>query len=78
MYELITLTPEIRDLVNRRQPTEAIAATAREKDNVNMLFEEGLRLFLTGVTTLGELQNLPRGDYKMKPVADILKDSELG
>jgi hypothetical protein len=27
-----------------------------------MLFEEGLRLFLTGVTTLGELQ-IPRGDY---------------
>jgi len=43
-----------------------------------MLFEEGLRLSLTGVTTLGELQNLPRGDYAMKPVAEILKDADLG
>jgi type IV pilus assembly protein PilB len=78
VYELITMTPEIRDLVNRRRTAEAIAATAREMDNVNMLFEEGLRLFLTGVTTLGELQHLPRGDYRMKSVADILKDAELG
>jgi len=77
VYELITMTPEIRDLINRRRATEAIATTAREMDNVNMLFEEGLRLFLTGTTTLGELQILPRGEYRMKSVAAILKDSEL-
>jgi len=77
VYELITVTPEIRELIHRNQSTDVIAMSAREKDNVNMIFEEGLRLFLTGVTTLGEMQHLPRGDYKMKSVAEILKDSEI-
>ena len=50
---------------------------AREKGRVNLILEEGLRLFLSGVTTLGELQNLPRGDYKVKPAVDIFKDSQV-
>ncbi|MBI5076104.1 MAG: type II/IV secretion system protein [Nitrospirae bacterium] len=77
VYELIAVTPDIRELIHRNKSTDVIATTAREKDNVNMIFEEGLRLFLTGVTTLGEMQHLPRGDYKMKSVEEILKDSEL-
>ncbi len=77
VYELIAVTPDIRELIHKNQSTDVIATTAREKDNVNMIFEEGLRLVLTGVTTLGEMQHLPRGDYKMKSVEEILKDSEL-
>lgn len=76
-YELITVSPAIRELIQHKQGAEAISRAAREKDNVNMLFEEGIRLFLSGVTTLGELQHLPRGDYKVKSVADIFKDAQV-
>ena len=76
-YEMIMISPAIRELIQRKQTAEAISRAAREKDNVNMLFEEGVRLFLGGVTTLGELQHLPRGDYKMKSVADIFKGAQV-
>ena len=77
VFELISMSPVIRDLIYHKQTSEKIAAAARETEGANMLFEEGLRLFLTGVTTLGEMQNLPRGDYRMKTVADIFKDSQV-
>ncbi len=41
--------------------------------NINMLFEDGLRLVLARITTFSELQRIPRGDYKMKSVKEILK-----
>jgi type IV pilus assembly protein PilB len=77
VYELITINPAIRELISKKQSSDAIARTARETAGVNMLFEEGLRLFLSGITTLGELQNLPRGDYKVKPINNILSDGEV-
>jgi len=77
VYELIAVSTAIRDLILRKQGADAISNAAREKDNVNMLFEEGLRLFLSGATTLGELQQLPRGDYKVKPLANIFKDAQI-
>ncbi len=77
VYELISVSPAIRALIHQKQGAGAILCAAREKENVNMLFEEGLRLFLIGITTLGELQHLPRGDYKMKSVADIFKDAQV-
>ncbi len=51
--------------------------TARNKYSINLIFEEGLRLFLTGITTLGELQSLPKGDYKVKSAKQILLDSAM-
>lgn len=77
VYELITINPAIRELISKKQSSDAIARTARETAGVNMLFEEGLRLFLSGMTTLGELQTLPRGDYKVKPIENILRDGEV-
>ena len=77
VYELITVTPLIREMIHLRKGSEEIISAAREADSVNMIFEEGLRLFLTGMTTLGELQALPRGDYKLKSPADILNDAEI-
>jgi len=77
VYELISVCPAIRDLILHKQGAEAILRVAREKENVNMLFEEGLRLFLNGATTLGEMQHLPRGDYKMKAVDEIFKDAQV-
>ena len=77
VYEIITVTPAIKEIIQHKQSSEAISNSAREKDGVNMIFEEGLRLVLSGVTTLGEMQALPRGDYKMKSVADIFRDAEV-
>ena len=77
VYELISVCPAIRDLILHKQGAEAILRVAREKENVNMLFEEGLRFFLSGTTTLGEMQHLPRGDYKMKAVDEIFKDAQV-
>jgi type II secretory ATPase GspE/PulE/Tfp pilus assembly ATPase PilB-like protein len=77
VYELIAINAELRELIARKQGTDAISHAARVKGGVNMLFEEGLRLFLTGVTTLGELQNLPRGDYEIKPLAGIFRDAQV-
>lgn len=77
VYELISVSPAIREIIRQKQGGSAIVCAAREKDNVNMLFEEGLRLFLSGITTIGELQHLPRGDYKMKSIDDIFKDVQV-
>ncbi len=77
VYELISVCPAIRELILHKQSAEAISRVAREKENVNMLFEEGLRLFLSGVITLGEMQHLPRGDYKMKSLDDIFRDAQV-
>lgn len=77
VYELISMCAAIRQLILQKQNAEAMVRVAREKESINMLFEEGLRLFLSGATTLGELQHLPRGDYKMKSLADIFKDAQV-
>lgn len=77
VYELISVSPAIREIIRQKQGGSAIVSAAREKDNVNMLFEEGLRLFLSGITTIGELQHLPMGDYKMKSIDDIFRDVQV-
>jgi type IV pilus assembly protein PilB len=77
VYELISMSAAMRELIMQKQGAEAMVRVAREKENINMLFEEGLRLFISGATTLGELQLLPRGDYRMKSLADIFKDAQV-
>lgn len=77
VFELITMTPEIKEIIHQKKSSVAIMNAAREKGKVNLIFEEGLRLFLSGVTTLGELQHLPRGEYKAKSAVDIFKDSQI-
>ncbi|MDA8155842.1 MAG: ATPase, T2SS/T4P/T4SS family [Actinomycetota bacterium] len=77
VFELIVLRREIRELIHRKMGSADIVVAARASEGLNMLFEEGLRLFLKGVTTLGELQALPRGDYKLKPLDNILADADI-
>ncbi|MBU0483804.1 MAG: GspE/PulE family protein [Proteobacteria bacterium] len=77
VFELIAATAEIREIIQKKGTAQALAACARRSDNVNMLFEEGIRLFLSGVTTLGELQHLPRGEYELKSISDIIKNAEV-
>jgi type II secretory ATPase GspE/PulE/Tfp pilus assembly ATPase PilB-like protein len=77
VYELIAASPDVRDAILTRSTGTQIAAIARARDNVNMLFEEGIRLFLSGVTTLGELQHLPRGEYRIKSSDEIMRDAEI-
>ena len=77
VFEIITVTPAVRDMILRRENSDAISAKSREVNKVNLIFEEGLRLVLTGVTTVGEMHLLSRGDYKMKSVAEIFRDAEI-
>jgi type IV pilus assembly protein PilB len=77
VFELIAATPDVRNLILQRQTGQAIAASARASDNINMLFEEGIRLFLSGTTSLGELQHLPRGEYELKSISSIVKDANV-
>jgi len=75
-YELLIVTPVIKKLILSKVTSDVIAEQAREKENINMLFEDGLRLVLTGVTTFDELRRIPRGDYKMKSIENIFKTAE--
>lgn len=77
VFEIITVTPEVRSLILKKENSDVITEKSRATGKVNMIFEEGLRLVLNGLTTLGEMHRLPRGDYKMKSVADIFRDAEI-
>jgi type II secretory ATPase GspE/PulE/Tfp pilus assembly ATPase PilB-like protein len=74
-YEILIVTPSIKKLILDRETSDVIAAKARLKENINMLFEDGLRMVLKGVTTFDELQRIPRGDYPLKSIEDIFKDA---
>jgi len=77
VFEMLTVTPEVRNMILQKQNSDVIAEKTRESQSMNMIFEEGLRLVLSGVTTLGELQRIPRGDYKMKSVEKIFQDAQV-
>lgn len=75
-FELLTITPVIKKLILAKETSDVIAETAREKEKINMLFEDGLRLVLSGVTTFEELRRIPRGDYQLKSVEEIMRTAE--
>ncbi|MBI4690433.1 MAG: type II/IV secretion system protein [Nitrospirae bacterium] len=77
VFEMLTVTPDVRNMILQKQNADVIAEKTRESQSMNMIFEEGLRLVLSGVTTLGEMQRLPRGDYKMKSVEKIFQDAQV-
>lgn len=54
LYEMMLISPEIREMITARRPLEQIRAAAR-RTGMTMLREEGLRLVLEGVTTLQEV-----------------------
>lgn len=73
VYEFLSVTPVIKKLIRDKETSDAIAIKAREQQKVNMLFEDGLRLVLSGVTTFTELARIPRGDYPLKPIHEIFQ-----
>jgi type IV pilus assembly protein PilB len=75
VFEIIPVTAAVRNLILQKQNSDAIVEKIRETDTLNMIFEEGIRLLLSGVTTLGEMQKIPRGDYKMKSLEKIFLDA---
>lgn len=73
-YEFLFVTPAIKKLILSKTTSDVIAEEARRKSNINMVFEEGIRLVLTGITTFDELKRIPRGDYELKSVSKIIRD----
>ena len=47
-------------MILQKQNSDVISERTRESQSMNMIFG-GLRLVLSGITTLGEMQRLPRG-----------------
>ncbi len=76
-YENLSVTPSIKKLILMKETSDVIAKHARKTLKINMLFEETLRLVLTGKIALEELKKIPRGDYKMKPIEQIFQDSRV-
>jgi len=74
---MISVSPKIREIIRHNKSSDEITKAARGEGGFNMLFEEGLRAFLNGATTLGELQALPRGDYKLKSIEEIRRNAEI-
>jgi type IV pilus assembly protein PilB len=74
-FELLVVTPTIKKLILERETSDIIAEKARIKEDVNMIFEDGLRLALTGITSLEELRRVPRGDYPLRPIQKIFEVS---
>ena len=75
-FELLTVTPPIKKLILAKETSDVITQKAREKENINMLFEDGLRLVLKGVTTFEELKRIPRGDYELQSIEGIFETAD--
>jgi type II secretory ATPase GspE/PulE/Tfp pilus assembly ATPase PilB-like protein len=71
-FEFLSVTPSIKKMIRDKETSDVISIVAREQQQLNMLFEDGLRLVMTGVTTFDELQRIPRGDYPLKTVREIM------
>ena len=54
MYEILTISPEIRDLIRAQQPSSVILEVARKYDFMKMR-EDGILKALKGETTLEEV-----------------------
>lgn len=76
IYEFLSVTPPIKKMILDKETSDVISIKAREQQRLNMLFEDGLRLVLTGVTTFDELKHVPRGDYPMRSIEEMLKIAE--
>lgn len=75
-FELLTVAPYIKKLILDRETSDVIAEATRAKENINMIFEDGVRLALRGETTFDEVSRIPRGDYKMKSIKEIFEAAE--
>ncbi len=73
VFEFLSVTPSIKKMIRDKETSDVISVMARDIQHLNMLFEDGLRLVLTGVTTFDEMHRIPRGDYPLKPVHEIFE-----
>ncbi len=73
VFEFLSVTPAIKKMIRDKETSDVISIMAREKQEINMLFEDGLRLILSGITTFDELQRVPRGDYPLKPINEVFE-----
>ena len=71
VFEFLSVTPPIKRMIRDKATSDVISTTARELQDINMLFEDGLRLVLSGITTFDELRRIPRGDYPLKCAREI-------
>jgi general secretion pathway protein E len=60
IYELLQVTPTIRDLIHRSQGEQQIIEAAR--DSMSLMYTEGLKLVAEGVTSLEEVLRTVRED----------------
>jgi type IV pilus assembly protein PilB len=77
VYEFLSVTPPIKRMIRDKDTSDVISATARKLQHINMLFEDGLRLVLSGITTFDELRRLPRGDYSLKSAREIFETAGI-
>ncbi len=73
VFEFLSVTPPIKKMIRDKETSDVISIMARELQHFNMLFEDGLRLVMTGLTTFDEMQRIPRGDYPLKTVKEIFE-----
>jgi type IV pilus assembly protein PilB len=76
VFEFLSVTPPIKKMVRDKETSDIIAIRARELQQLNMLFEDGLHLVLSGVTSFDELHRIPRGDYALRTVREIFRIAE--
>jgi type II secretory ATPase GspE/PulE/Tfp pilus assembly ATPase PilB-like protein len=55
VYELLSLTHELRDMIMHRRNAPDIAAEAIRTGHLSVLREDGFRTVLAGKTTLSEV-----------------------
>ncbi|MDQ1344077.1 MAG: type pilus assembly protein PilB, partial [Patescibacteria group bacterium] len=75
VVEQLSLTSTVRDMIREGRTYREVIDYIRERHSMNMIFEEGFRQVLLGVTAFEELRDLPRGDYVMKSPDQIIRDA---
>ena len=69
IYELMTMTTEIREMTFKGESTEAIRRLAR-RQGMRTLFEDGMIKALKGLTTIDEVLRITKPDGALEmPVA---------
>jgi type IV pilus assembly protein PilB len=66
IYELMTMTSQVRDMTFKGEPTQNIRKMAR-KQGMHTLFEDGMIKALKGQTTLEEVLRITNRDIASEP-----------
>jgi type IV pilus assembly protein PilB len=67
IYELMTMTSQVRDMTFKGEPTQNIRKMAR-KQGMHTLFEDGMIKALKGQTTLEEVLRITNRDMASEPI----------